>query len=86
MNLKTQLENVKKEVERIEKLIQEENKPKVGDWCKFWDNGKSNVCIGKLRLILKTAGYKYQTSNSTFKNCKKITNPELIKLLENESK
>lgn len=85
-DLQTKLENAKKEVERIEKLIEEENKPKVGDWCKLWEDDKSNACIGKLRYINHDGQYKYQTSETMFLHCEKITNPELIKLLEDESK
>lgn len=85
-NLQAQLENIKKEIERIEKLIMEENKPKVGDWCKFLDDDKSKICVSKLRYINHGAKHKYHTHESYYKNCKKITNPELIKLLEYESK
>lgn len=84
-NLQTQLENAKKEVERIEKLIEEENKPKAGDWCIFWDNDKSNLCISKLWYICHNTA-EYHSPESHYKNCEKITNPELIKLLEDESK
>lgn len=85
-NLQKQLENAKKYVERIEKLIMEENSSKIGEWCRFWDDDKSDLCIGRLRFIYDTHTYKYLTSNVKFENCEKITNPELIKLLEDESK
>lgn len=84
--LTEQLHKAEAEVKRLQSLIEEENTPKIGDWCKFWNVDKSNMCIGKLRCIWHADEYKYHTSASEYKNCEKITNAELIKLLEDESK
>lgn len=70
------------EVKRLKKAI-EENKPKIGDWCYFYDNtNKSSKVIGKLSEITAL----YYTGDFNFHRCEKITNPELIKLLEQEIK
>lgn len=86
-NLKTQLENAKKEVKRIEKLIEEDNEPKVGDWGRFWDDGHNKKIISKLINIYDDPYDRYETEiGYAFEFFEKITNPELIKLLEDESK
>lgn len=84
--LQQQLEKAKSEVERIEKLIEEESKPKVGDWGKFWDDGNNgNKIISKLRNIYDDPFDRYETEiEYTFECFEKITNQKLIELLENE--
>lgn len=72
-----------KELEEVRKKIEEQNKPKVGDWCKFWDDDTDEFLIGKFKN--KFLGV-YTSSGRTFLNCEKITNPQLIELLENEMK
>lgn len=69
-DLYQQLEKAQAEVERLQKAIEEESKPKVGDWV----YSTSSVCLYKKELEI------YQSHE------RKITNPQLIKLLENESK
>lgn len=64
--LQQQLQKAEAEVKRLQYLIEEENKPKVGDW-----------------VINDNQFYKKQL-NSTCEYERKITNPELIKILENE--
>lgn len=71
-----------KELEEVRKEI-EDSKIKVGDWCKFWDNDKDEFIIGKFQEEYEDT---YVTSDTHFYNCKKITNPQLIELLENEIK
>lgn len=69
-DLTQRLNFYKQKVEETEKAIQEQNKPKVGDWVK-------NDC----NHIMKY--YEWMVFST---NWKKIKNPELIKLLEDESK
>lgn len=83
-NLQTQLENAKKEVERIQKLIEEENKPKVGDLCKFWNSDKSKFIIGKLECEFYNDTFKYATTlRVSYKNCEKITDEYFAKAFKN---
>ena len=79
--LEQQLEKAKAEVARLEKEI-ENNKIKVGDWGKFWDT-KGDFVIGKFERNIFGI---YMVSGKTFLNCEKITNPQLIELLEKEMK
>lgn len=72
-----------KELEEVRKEIEEQNKPKVGDWCKFWDNDTDEFVIGKYKNNIFGI---HISSGRTFLNCEKITNPQLIELLENEMK
>lgn len=73
------LENELKEVKR---QIEEENKPKVGDLCKFWNDSKNSFIIGVLQIIHPGCKHKYETIyDCQFPNCEKITNPELINKL-----
>lgn len=75
--LEQQLEKAKAEVKRLEKAI-EDSKIKDGDWCTFWNHDKSKFIIAKFQ------GNKFAclTSGDYFLNCEKITNPQLIELLE----
>lgn len=73
LSLTGQLQKAEAEVKRLQSLIEEENKPKVGDWVRRKDN-----CIWKIRD-------EYDINTHLLKDCKKITNPELIKLIEDET-
>lgn len=70
--LQEQLQKAQLEVERLQNLIEEENKPKVGDWFKRGTKifkVDNTHCLEQLKKDVQL---------------KKITNPELIKLLEDE--
>lgn len=80
-----QLQKAEAEVKRLQSLIEEENKPKIGDWCRFYDDKKTKFSISKLNKIDGDIRFSYETSTGAYYNyAEKITNKELIKLLENE--
>lgn len=70
-SLEQQLEKAKAEVERLEKEI-ENNKIKAGDW----------VINPLTNIVIKVTSLKTKCPD----HYKKITNPQLIELLENEIK
>lgn len=70
-SLEQQLQKAEAELRRLKEAIEEENKPKVGDW----------VFVKEINMF-----YKRSIEYASYKNEKKITNPELIKLLEQEIK
>lgn len=72
-SLEQQLQKAKAEVKRLEKEIKEENKIKVGDWVFIKETGTT---------------FKAKESDLAHIGCRhrKITNPQLIELLENEIK
>nr|WP_317632978.1 hypothetical protein [uncultured Flavobacterium sp.] len=75
-----------KELEEVRKEI-EENKIKVGDVCKFWNDNKNSFVIGVVQHVCENTKLKYETIfDCQFPNAEKITNTELIKLLEQEIK
>lgn len=83
LSLQQQLEQAEAEVNRIKELIKEESNPKVGDWCYFYDNNyKRYKAIGKLTEVTKY----YHIGQFGFNTAEKITNPQLIELLEKETK
>lgn len=77
--LQQQLQKAEAKVKRLREAI-EDSKIKVGDWCKFWNHDKSKF------IIVKFQGNKFACiiSGDYFLNCEKITNPQLIELLEQE--
>lgn len=70
-SLEQQLEKAEAEVKRLKEEI---NKPKIGDWVNRKDN-----CIWKINN-------EDDLNSNVLDGCKKITNKQLIELLENESK
>lgn len=84
-SLEQQLEKAKAEVKRLEEEI-ESNKPKVGDWCKFWDENELEFCLSQLDYITEEDEVDFYATitGSYYTSAEKITNPELIKLLEDE--
>lgn len=78
--LQQQLQKAEAEVKRLQSLIEEENKPKIGDWAMLWEEDEKTPVFG---LITNVTDY-FLTCNGSWEYAKKITNPELIKLLENE--
>lgn len=82
--LKEKLAKAEAEVERLKKEIEEQKIPKAGEWCKFWDGDKDTFIMSKLKEI-DNSSLPYRCATGVwYKNCEKITNKELIKLLENE--
>lgn len=80
--LEQQLQKAEAEVKRLQSLIEEENKPKVGDVCKFWNDSKNSFIIGVLQTIHPGCKHKYETIyDCQFPNCEKITDQELINKL-----
>lgn len=78
---KKKLEHYKKEVERLES----ESKPKVGDFCKFWDNFESDFVIGIL-TAREDSDFPYQVADCAwFKNAKTLTEQEVIDFLFKKS-
>lgn len=75
-SLEQQLQKAEAEVKRLQSLIEEENNIKIGDWVKRNYNG--------IEIFKADATYDYRYINSEKSLYKKITNPELINLLENE--
>lgn len=82
--LEEKLAKAEAEVERLKKEIEEQKIPKVGEWCKFWDNNKDLFIVSKLKKIDNDSTPYRCATGIWYKNCEKITNKELIKLLENE--
>lgn len=80
--LQQQLQKVEAEVKRLRSLIEEENKPKVGDWAMLWEDDEETPVFG---LITDVTDF-YLTCNGSWENGRKITNKQLIELLENESR
>lgn len=75
-SLEQQLQKAEAEVKRLQSLIEEENKPKVGDWAlELHSNNIIKATEKSSILYLNSKEY-----------CKKITNKELIKLLNDEIK
>lgn len=64
-----------------------EEKPKVGDVCKFWDDDENTFIIGKLKEIHASClsdefSYPYVTGNySEYKNAKTLTPQQVQELL-----
>lgn len=81
--LTEQLEKEEAEVKRLKEAIEEENKPKIGDICKFWDNDKSIFIVGKLERVFKTRIHRYHVHGIPFKNCMKITDENFLKSFDN---
>lgn len=82
--LQDRLANLEKEIEEVKALIEEENEPKTGDICKFWDDDKNDFIIGKLEYADGTEVYPYEVRHgSVFKNCMKIINENFLKALNN---
>ena len=74
--LQQQLQKAEAEVKRLQSLIEEENKIKIGDWAlELHSNNIIKATENSSILYLNSKEY-----------CKKITNTELIKLLEDEIK
>ena len=75
-SLEQQLQKAEAEVKRLQSLIEEENKIKIGDWAlELHSNNIIKATENSSILYLNSKEY-----------CKKITNTELIKLLEDEIK
>jgi len=70
-----------KELEEVQQQIEEENKPKIGDICKVWDNDKTTFLVGRLECVAETEIYPYYVYGVTFKNCEKITDSVLLENL-----
>jgi len=67
--------------------IKPEEKPKVGDVCKFWDNKEDDFFIAKLHSISDGEfPYTVYQGYSDFMNAKKLTQQEAIKLLFGKEK
>lgn len=82
--LKEKLSKAEAEVERLKKEIEEQKIPKAGEWCKFWDGDKDLFIISILKGIYED-NVPYKCANDIwYKNCEKITNPQLIELLNKE--
>lgn len=81
-SLEQQLQKAEAEVKRLQSLIEEENKPKVGDWAMLWEDDEETPVFG---LITDVTDF-YLTCNGSWEYAKKITNKQLIELLENESR
>lgn len=80
--IQDRLANLENELKEVKALIEEENKPKIGDICKFWDDDKSRFIVGKLEVV-ETGSYPYYVHGTIFKNCEKITNENLLKTFNN---
>lgn len=65
------------EVKRLQSLIEEENKPKVGDWAMLWEDDEETPVFG---LITDVTDF-YLTCNGSWENGRKITDQELINKL-----
>ena len=78
------LQKAEAEVKRLKEAI-EDSKIKIGDWITF--NNGSTKGFDKVEII-NSSDYNIGTQFCYYKEseCKKITNPELIKLLEQEIK
>lgn len=80
--LQDRLANLEKEIKEVKALIEEENKPKIGDICKFWDDDKSIFIVGKLEDVTDIEIFTYCAHDGIgFKNCIKITDPTLLESL-----
>lgn len=81
--IQDRLANLEKEIKEVKASIEEENKPKIGDICKFWDDDKSIFIVGKLESVKETELYPYCIHgvgfNIGFKNCEKITDENFLK-------
>lgn len=78
-SLQQQLQKAESEVKRLQSLIKEENKPKVGDWVMSLQT-KNVFKIG----LDNNLSLECVINNNTY--YKKIKNPQLIILLEQEIK
>lgn len=59
----------------------EEEEPKVGDVCKFWDNEENKYVVSVLTKIKEGDNYPYNTNFDSFKHAKPLTKQEVIELL-----
>lgn len=50
--LQDRLANLEKEIKEVKALIEEENEPKAGDICKFWDDDKSRFIVGEFECVM----------------------------------
>lgn len=82
--LQDRLTNLEKEIEEVKALIEEENKPKIGDICKFWDDDKSMFIVGKFERVAEIENYRYCVFDGiAFENCEKITDENFLNTFDN---
>ena len=81
--IQDRLANLEKEIKEVKALIEEENKLKIGDICKFWDDDKSKFIVGKLERFVDIADYLFCVDGLVFKNCEKITDETFLKSFSN---
>lgn len=81
-SLEQELQEAETKVAELKKQIEERDKPKKGDVCKFYDSEEENYVISKLMEIDNTHHLSY-ISNRGFRWCKakKLTQQEVIDLL-----
>lgn len=84
----TELCDLIKQRDELNKKIEEYGKPKVGDVCKFWDGSteeSDGYVVSKLTNIHLgediRSPYKANINGTWFKNAKKLTEQEVIELL-----
>lgn len=67
-------------------VIKPEEKPNIGDVCKFWNYNEKCNMVGKLVRIydVKNTNYPFATSAQSWMNAKTITPQEAIDLLFNK--
>ncbi|TYP89457.1 hypothetical protein BC792_12758 [Sphingobacterium allocomposti] len=65
----------------LEYRIKPEEKPKVGDVCKFWDDGENKYVVSVLTKTKEGDNYPYHTNFDSFKYATTITKEEAINLL-----
>lgn len=68
-------------IEFNEYRIKPEERPKVGDVCKFWDDGENKYVVSVLTKIKEGDNYPYHTNFDSFKYATTITKEEAINLL-----
>lgn len=81
--IQDRLANLENELKEVKALIEEENKPKKGDICKFWDDDKSIFIVGKLIYVAETGIYRYYIHGTAFKNYMKITDENFLSAFDN---
>jgi len=71
------IEAAEKEIAEAKKALeQNDDEPKPGDWCVFWDDsgGKAFYNAGAIRKFKNKAGNYYVSENdTTWRNCRRIT-------------
>ena len=65
-------------------VLKQEQKPKVGDVVKAWDNNESNFVIGVISDIDDSL-YPYDVGNTFYKNVELITDPNIISYFKSGS-